>query len=281
MSSKATSLKAKIRNMASGKGIAAQVILQNYMFERFLERVALSAYRDNFVLKGGMLVAAMVGLDTRSTMDLDATIRAYPLDEQNLETIMREICAIKVDDDVAFQLTGVLPIRKDDEYGGFRASLKAIYDTITTPLSVDITTGDAITPGAIRYAFRGMFDEDKRIELWAYNIESVLAEKVETILRRGVFNTRARDFYDVYILSKTQEYDKAVFAKALAATARHRNTTDQIADTNAILESIERSEILQGYWQRYRQEYPYATKLSYEAVVGALRDLFPQFSSEP
>lgn len=281
MSSKATSLKAKIRNLAKDKGVAAQVILQNYMFERFLERVSLSKYRDKFVLKGGMLVAAIVGLETRSTMDLDASIRAYPLDEASIGTIIDAICNVSVDDDVTFRFLGMTPIRKDDEYGGFRASIEAVYDTITTPLSIDITSGDVITPGAVRYSFRGIFDESKRIELWAYNIETVLAEKVETILRRGVFNTRPRDFYDVFILVKTQKFDKGIFLKALEATARHRETAEQIQDVPQIVDMVENSPDLQAHWTRYQREYPYAVDISYADIMAVLKGLLESSGDKP
>ena len=273
MSAKAASLKAHIRNLAREKKISAQVLLQNYMFERFLKRLSLSTYRDKFILKGGMLVAAMVGLETRSTMDLDVTLRAYPLNEEHLRVAVEEICAIEVKDGIFFRLTGVSPIRKDDEYGGFRASLEALYDTIATPLSVDVTSGDAITPGAVRHSFAGIFDERERGELWAYNVETVLAEKIETILRRGVFNTRARDFYDIFVLAKTQRYDPAVLKQALKATAMHRGTMAQIADVSSILSVIAGSEDLKSGWRKYQREYSYASEIAYEDVMKALEDL--------
>jgi len=280
MSSKAMSLKAKIRNLAKDKGIAAQVILQNYMFERFLERVSLSAYKDKFILKGGMLVAALVGLDTRATMDLDATIRAYPLNEELIRSAIEQICAVNIDDDVKFNLIGVSTIRKDDEYGGVRASLESVYDTLTTPLSVDITSGDAITPGAMRYILRGIFDDSKRIELWAYNIETVLAEKVETILRRGTFNTRPRDFYDVYILTKTQKFDRHLFLQALNATIAHRETSVQISNTDEILKRIFGSTDLRSYWTKYRREYTYAADITYEDIMKALEELLSSIKTK-
>lgn len=274
MSSKAMSLKSKIRNIAKDKGIAAQVILQNYMFERFLERVSLSDYKDNFILKGGILVAALVGLDTRATMDLDATIRAYPLKEELIRSAIEQICEIDIDDDVKFKLLGVAQIRKDDEYGGFRALLESVYDIIITPLSIDITSGDVITPGATRYTLRGILDNNKKIELWAYNVETILAEKVETILRRGTLNTRPRDFYDVYILTKTQNIDQQLFLKALSATSEHRKTTAQISNINEILERIAGSTDLHSRWNKYCQEYKYATGITYQSALKALKELF-------
>lgn len=203
MSSKAMSLKAKIRNYAKDKRIAAQVVLQNYMFERFLARLSRSEYRDKFVIKGGMLIAAIVGLDTRSTMDLDTTLKRLPLTEEKILDAVNTISKIDLGDDVSFETISIDPIRKDDIYGGYCVRINAIYDTIVTPLSVDVSTGDVITPGAVLYEFGGIFDESVQISLWGYNIETVMAEKAETILSRGVFNTRPRDYYDAYILSTT------------------------------------------------------------------------------
>ena len=269
----ATSLKAKLRNLAKQKNLPAQVLLQNYMFERLLVRLSQSEHRDRFVLKGGMLVAAIVGLDHRATMDMDATLRGLPLTETAIRGALETVCAVPVADDVAFTVKAVAPIRQDDVYGGYRVSISAVFDTIITPLTIDITTGDAITPGAVRYQFSEMFDERKRFDLWAYNIETVLAEKVETILRRSVFNTRPRDFYDVYILSNTQEYDLPLFADALKATAEHRGTSAQIADVAGIMKTIEASAQLQEMWDKYRKQFVYAGEITWEAVMAALRKL--------
>ena len=250
--SKAMSLKAKIRNIAKQKNIPAQVILQNYMFERLLVRLSVSEYKEKFVLKGGMLVAAIVGLDNRATMDLDTTLKNLPLTPEAIRSALEQVCAISFDDGVVFEVGTIFPIRKDDIYGGYRVMLNASFDTMLTPLSIDVSTGDAITPHAIQYNFSEIFDNEKSYELWAYNIETVLAEKAETILRRSVFNTRPRDFYDAYILATTQKFDKAVFSEALNATANHRGTTQQIADVPSILQNIEESPELRTMWDKYR-----------------------------
>ena len=230
MSSKAMSLKAKIKNYAKSSNIAAQVVLQNYMFERFLARMSESEYSEKFVIKGGMLIAAIVGLDTRSTMDLDTTLKNLPLTEEKVVEAVKNICSIDLGDDVNFETVSIAPIRKDDRYGGFCVRLNAVYDTIVTPLSIDVSTGDVITPSAVQYEFGGIFDDNVRIRLWGYNIETVMAEKVETVLSRGIFNTRPRDYYDIYILGTTQTYDKKLFQEALAAAASHRGSTENIED---------------------------------------------------
>ena len=271
--SKAMSLKAKIRNIAKQKNIPAQVILQNYMFERLLVRLSMSEFKEKFVLKGGMLVAAIVGLDNRATMDMDTTLKNLPLTPEAIRTALEDICNISCEDDVSFDVEKIAPIREDDLYGGYRVMLNAKFETLVTPLSIDVSTGDVITPNAIPYTFTEIFNDDMSYELWAYNIETVMAEKVETILRRGVFNTRPRDFYDVYILTTTQKYDKALFADALKATAEHRGTTNQIADISGILKNLEESSELKSRWDKYRKQFEYAKEIEYENIIQTLASL--------
>ncbi|HRV23773.1 MAG TPA: nucleotidyl transferase AbiEii/AbiGii toxin family protein [Sphaerochaeta sp.] len=276
MSRKAMSLKAKIRNLAKEKGMLAQVILQNYMFERFLDRLSKSNCKNNFIVKGGMLIAALVGISNRSTMDMDTTIKNYPVTTDSLTLAITEICHVGVDDDVNFSFIGIESIRDDDIYGGYRVGIRADYDTITTPLSVDITTGDIITPAEVFYSFKKLFDEGT-IGVWAYNIETVLAEKVETILQRGELNTRLRDFYDIYILVNTQDFDRSVFSDALKRTTEHRKTTYIFNDTLKRLKTIETSEILKDRWTRYSKNYPYAETIDYEEVIKTLKMLLLTF----
>ena len=271
--SKAMSLKAKIRNIAKHKNIPAQVILQNYMFERLLVRLSMSEYKEKFVLKGGMLVAAIVGLDNRATMDMDTTLKNLPLTPEAIRTALEDICNISCEDDVSFDVGKIAPIREDDLYGGYRVMLNAKFETLVTPLSIDVSTGDVITPNAIPYTFTEIFNDDMSYELWAYNIETVMAEKVETILRRGVFNTRPRDFYDAYILTTTQRFDKLVFQNALRATSEHRGTTQQIADVPEILRNIEESSELRAMWEKYRKQFAYAADIEYKHILKVLEEL--------
>ena len=276
--SKAMSLKAKIRNIAKQKNIPAQVILQNYMFERLLVRLSASEYKEKFVLKGGMLVAAIVGLDNRATMDMDTTLKNLPLTPEAIRSALEDVCDIAFDDGVVFEIG---TIREDDIYGGYRVMLNAKFDTLLTPLSIDVSTGDAITPHAVQYNFSEIFDDEKSYELWAYNIETVMAEKIETILRRGVFNTRPRDFYDTYILTTTQKFDNAVFADALSATAKHRGTTEQIADVPSILYNIEESPELKTMWDKYRKQFSYAKDITYEQIMDSIKTLLkPELFTE-
>ena len=270
---KAMSLKAKIRNIAKQKNIPAQVILQNYMFERLLVRLSASEYKEKFVLKGGMLVAAIVGLDNRATMDMDTTLKNLPLTPEAIRSALEDICSIAFDDGVVYEIGTISPIRKDDIYGGYRVMLNARFDIILTPLSIDVSTGDVITPHAVQYNFSEIFDDEKSYELWAYNIETVMAEKVETILRRGIFNTRPRDFYDAYILTTTQKFDITVFEDALKATANHRGTTNQIADVPSILHNIEESPELKTMWDKYRKQFSYARDITYEQIMNSIKTL--------
>lgn len=273
MSSKAMSLKGRINNYAKKNSIAAQVVLQNYMFERFLERLSKSEYQDKFVIKGGMLVAAIVGLDTRSTMDLDTTLRDLSLTEFEIRQAIQSICGMSLNDEVSFLVVSIESIRKDDIYGGFCVRLDAVYDTIVTPLSIDISTGDVMTPSAVAYDFSGIFDETVRIHLWGYNIETVLAEKVETILSRGIFSTRPRDYYDVYILITTQKFDKKLFREALSATAEHRGTGQAISEAEAIVSTISESSDLRDAWQKYQKKFPYAKNIAFDVIIAVLKAL--------
>lgn len=273
MNAKEMRLKARINNYAKKNHIAAQVVLQNYMFERFLARLAASSYSEKFIIKGGMLISSIVGLDTRSTMDLDATLKNLSLTEDNVMEAVRVISGVDVGDGILFETLSIAPIRKDDVYGGFRVRLNATYETIVTPLSIDISTGDVITPAPVPYEIQGMFDETVSIRLLGYNIETILAEKAEAVLSRGVFSTRPRDYYDIYILGKTQPYDANVFREALDATALHRGTAKKIADRKGIFTLISGSDDLRDMWEKYRKKFPYAQDVSYEDVLGSFRRL--------
>jgi predicted nucleotidyltransferase component of viral defense system len=267
----AMSFKAHIKNLAKKRSVKAQVLLQNYMFERFLERLSLSDYKDKFVIKGGMLISAIVGINTRTTMDLDATIRDLLYTAESISKTIKLICAVQVDDEVTLTVGTVTSIRPDDKYSGYKVKITAKYATIETPFSIDISTGDIITPRPVKYTFRGIFEEEKQIELWVYNIETILSEKVETVLRRSTLNTRARDFYDIYILCKTQTYDTTLFCEAFIATALYRGTTELVSDIPALLKQIENSPELKQQWEKYTREFDYASDISYEQVMDAIK----------
>jgi len=269
--SKAMQLKAQIKNIALKNHVPAQAVLQNFMLERLLERISLSKYKDMIVLKVGMLIASMVGVNNRTTMDMDATLRNYPISEQTILVAINDICAIPLNDEVTLTVDRVTPIRDTDEYGGYRVSIIATYETIKTPLQMDITTGDILTPGAVRYTLRSNF-ENKRINIWAYNGETILAEKVETILRRSVLNTRPRDFYDVYIIMKTKRpaINKKVFSVALKATSEKRGSLLTLRDKETILHTIQSDSIMRQRWERYCKENYYVQGIGFDEVIEVL-----------
>lgn len=270
-------LKALVRNLTKGDSLQAQIIMRNYVMERFLERISLSKYRNNFILKGGMLVSAMVGLDTRSTMDIDTTIKNMPLSVENAKEMIEEIIAIPIDDGMTFSIKSVGEIMDEAEYSGVRANLEATLETMRTPLKVDFSTGDIITPREVLYTFRLMFEE-RTISILAYNLETVLAEKMETVIARGVANTRLRDYYDLYILQN--EYTHAMnmeqFKAAFLATSKKRNSIQLITEGNRILKEIADSEVMPGLWKSYQKKFSYAEDISWEMVMDSIEKLFEQ-----
>ncbi len=250
-----TQLKALIRNLSKEKSIQAEIILRNYMLERLLERIFLSPFRDKFILKGGMLIAAMVGIDTRSTMDMDATIRGISFTEEDLKEVLNAILACPVDDGITMSIKGFENIREESEYTGIRVSIEAIFDKTRQNMKVDITTGDMITPRAIEYSFRLLF-EDRSISILAYNLETVLAEKIETIFSRGTTTTRMRDYYDVYILTtlRRQDINWNLLSDAFKNTAQKRDSLGRLLEAGQdIMDEIERSPVLADLWIRYQQ----------------------------
>lgn len=266
-------LKDKVRNMARGDSAKAQLLIRNYGMERFLERVSLSEHRDNFILKGGMLVSAMVGLENRATMDIDTSIRNMPLDTIAAKAMVEEIIAVPVDDNIRFEINDFGTIMDDAEYSGVRISLNAFLDATRIPLKIDISTGDAITPAAVSYQYKLMFEE-RYITLWAYNLETVLAEKIETVLSRSVLNTRLRDFYDLYVLQDTGlEIDKATLAAALTATARKRGSEQVLALYERTLDEIRISPLMREQWERYQGKNNYAAGIAWDDVISDIRAL--------
>ena len=271
----ARQLKDLIRNLSREKSADAQLLMRNYMMERFLERISLSEYRDKFILKGGMLVAAMVGLDARSTMDLDATVKGANVNVEDIENLISAIVSVPIDDGVKFQLKSISEIMDEAEYPGIRVSMTTTFDGVVTPLKIDISTGDAITPREVRYSFKLML-EDRSIDIWAYNLETVLAEKLETIITRTTTNTRMRDFYDLHILSQLHEQSiiPADLRAALIATARKRGTEKYLADAPAAFDEVEADPNMEKLWRAYQKKFFYAADLSWHTVVESIRSLY-------
>lgn len=276
----AMQLKAVIKKMAKERNISAQLVLQNYMLERLLERVSVSRYRDHFILKGGFLIAAMVGLDTRATMDMDATIKGLPVDEGTIRTMFEDICAIDLPDDVSFSFRSIGEIREGDDYTGYRIALTADFPPMAVPLKLDITTGDKITPKEIEYNFK-LLMEDRSISILAYNLETILAEKLETVISRGDQNTRPRDYYDIYVLLNLQSQNICLeqLREALTATCTKRGSTGVIKNYAAIIDRVSLSAVMQDQWKKYQTDFTYAADISFQdtcsATLSIMQDLIP------
>lgn len=271
-------LKAIIKKKATEKNIPDQLVLQNYMLERLLERISQTNYRNNFVLKGGFLIGAIVGLDTRTTMDLDATIQGLELSSDAMKTVFEEICKVNLDDNVNFEVVSIDNIRKLDDYPGIRIGLKANYNPISVPLFVDITAGDKITPGAINYHLKLLFD-DRSIKILAYNLETLLAEKIETVISRNIANTRPRDFYDIYILNRlhSKDYDLSVLEKAIKETATKRGSLPTITDFRQILSDVAENKKLHGFWEKYQKDYSYAKGIDFNEICQLIINILSGF----
>lgn len=235
----AKQLKDKVKNLSGGKSDVAQNLIRNFIMERFLERVSLSEYRNNFILKGGMLVASIVGVDMRATMDIDTTVKSLPLNEPDAQRIVEKICNVRIEDGVSFRITSVKQIMEDFDYSGIRMTMEANLGRMRQTIKIDISTDDAITPGAVDYEYKLMF-ENRTISLLTYNLETLLAEKTQTLFARGIANTRMRDFYDVYEIMniKVDKVDMKILREAFAATCKKRETVFEKKEVECILEKI-------------------------------------------
>jgi hypothetical protein len=274
MMKSATAVKAKIKNKAGGSSDKSQIMLRIYLMERLLERVSLSKYRDNFVLKGGLLVSSLVGVDMRSTMDVDTTVKSLPMNKKSVQKILEEIMAIEVEDGVSFRISKVQDIMEGHEYEGLRFMIECSMDRLKQTIKIDISTGDEITPGAIEYKLP-LIIEDRTIELWAYNLETLLAEKLETIMVRAEANTRMRDFYDIHVLLKQDvvTVDRDLLKAAFYATCNKRGSIELIGTIDDVLNKISDDETMRQLWNNYRKSNYYVGALEWEDVIGSARKL--------
>ncbi|MBQ7501904.1 nucleotidyl transferase AbiEii/AbiGii toxin family protein [bacterium] len=268
----AIQLKAKIKNLSGSDSQKAQTLIRNFIMERFLERIALSPYRNNFILKGGMLVAAIVGLDTRSTLDIDTTVKALELSKTNAVSVIENVIAAEIPDGVHFQITKITDIMEEHDYPGLRVMMEATLDKLRQTIKLDISTGDVITPGAIEYSYRLMF-ENRTISIWTYNLETLLAEKLETVMARGTANTRMRDFYDIHIISCSKAIDAKILKQAFLAVSEKRNTQNQISDFKDILRAAETDETMKQLWINYRKDSFFVGSLTWNEVMTSVNKL--------
>lgn len=266
------SLRGKAKALAKEHGLSAQEVMQRYFFEHFLMRLERTQYREHFIIKGGLLLSSMVGVAQRTTMDLDATIRALTVNEEAVSAAMREICSVSLKDGIAFVFERVEPIREDDDYGGLRAHLVAEFGRMRTPMKIDVTTGDAITPREIEYQFSTLFEEGP-IHLMSYPLETCIAEKFEAVVKRGVATTRARDLYDLATLMERYEpaIDWKTLGDAVRRTSEHRGSSDLMKNYELVSHEIESSTEIARIWSAYTRLNPYASNVSVADAMDAVR----------
>jgi len=267
-------LKAKIKNISKEKNISAQLVLQNYMMERFIERISLSDFQDQMIIKGGLLISSIVGLDSRATMDIDMTLKGKPVNEAFILDYINEISRININDEVKFDVVSITEIREMDDYFGFRVSLIAGIGTMKIPLKIDITTGDKIIPSEISYEYPLMF-ENRSIKIKAYNLETILSEKIETIISRGNQNTRMRDFYDVYILLKlkSKNIDYNILRLAIEETSQKRDSLNLLLKYKEIISNIENNNEMLVRWENYRNSFNYARTIDFTEICRFLTEI--------
>lgn len=267
-------IKGRIKSVAKQNNADARTLMRIYMMERFLERLAQSEYRDNFIIKGGILVTAMIGVAHRSTMDIDTSMKNLNLSAEDALRVVNQVKDIDLDDGVSFEVKDVSNIMDEMEYPGIRVTMSANVGRLITPLKIDISTGDVITPRAIEFNY-DLLLEDRSISLWSYNLETILAEKLQTVLARGILNTRMRDFYDIRMLLDTYEdkVNKAVLKDAFAVTCKKRGTDHLQEQAEEIIKIIEADEQLQVLWRAYQKKYSYAAEIDYASVISGVRKL--------
>ena len=267
-------LKDKIKNLSGGNSLKAQTLIRKYVMERFLARVAQSKYQNNFILKGGMLISAIVGEDARSTMDIDTTVQSLPLTNEDIQRIINEVASIDLGDNLTFTLSKTETIRDDFDYPGVRVTLKVIFEKLKETVNIDISTGDEITPSAVQFTYPMMFEQEK-IRIWSYNLETLMAEKIQTVLARSVTNTRMRDFYDIYILwnLENDSIDRRLLRDAYKATAHSRSTEGLINDAEPIMEDIAISEHMEILWDNYKKSNSYVGDLSWNDVLDTVTNI--------
>ena len=272
-------LKAKIKAMAEKTGITPQAALQMYCLERFLERISVSKYHKQLIIKGGFLIASIIGIGHRSTMDIDATVKGFDVSHEMVSAIFKEICRINTNDQLDFSFERIEDIREKDNYPGIRVFLSAQYGKIITPLTIDLTTGDTIVPAEILYSYKCVFD-DKTLSVLAYPIENILAEKLDTIISRGAANTRTRDFYDIHMLYvlKNGEIDFDILKEGLIATAQKRGTSIFLRNSLQILDSIEKDPVQIDFWRRFVAQNPHARGLNFSQVMRSSGELLERTS---
>ncbi len=268
------SLKAKVKNLALKNNIDSSYILQTFMFEALLKRIEKSNYKDNFIIKGGFLLSSLFGVDNRTTLDLDTTLKGISLTKENIEKIIDEIINIDVDDNIEFSIFSIKDIRLEEKYSGFCVHLNANFEGLKKHLLIDITTGDVITYREINFSYKTIFD-DEIIDIMAYNIETIVAEKFEAILSKNIENTRMKDYYDLYIFTslKWDKIDKEILKKAILNTCNNRESNEYLNDSDYYIDMICKNEFIKKLWNDYKNKYSYAKNISFEDTIKAIEKI--------
>lgn len=267
-------IKGAIRNISKKTGVNPNSLLQMCLFEGILEKLSKSKYSENFILKGGLLISSLIGVDMRSTMDMDTTLRGIPLNEVSITKILNEILAIEIDADIEYKLIKLSPIRQEDVYEDFCASISCIFGTINATLNIDITTGDVITPREMNYSYSKILEEGT-IPIMTYTIETILAEKFETISSRNITTTRARDFYDLYMIYSIykDKIDKGILRKAIERTSKYRGSFETALQYKEIVELFRESETPKKLWKKYIQNNPYAKDVDFLDTISVYEEI--------
>lgn len=275
----ATQLKAKIKNFAKEKNIDSRTVLQEYVLERFIDRISKSKYKNDFILKGGMLISSMVGVDLRSTLDIDTTIKGFEFTLDKLNEVLNEIIETDIGDMFNFKILMNKKIMEETEYHGYRVTLEANFDTIFQKFKIDISTGDIITPNEVKYNIKQMLSDDK-IEILAYNIETILSEKIHSIIQKGEDNTRARDYYDIYILEKTkkEEINNNILKEAIINKFEERKNSNLVSNIYLKVLDLEKNIKLKELWNEYRSKFTYAKDIEFEDTIKSLKNIVSVFN---
>ena len=267
-------IKGAIRNISKKTGVNPNSLLQMCLFEGILEKLSKSKYSENFILKGGLLISSLIGVDMRSTMDMDTTLRGIPLNEESISNILNEILAIEIDADIEYKLIKLSPIRQEDVYEDFCASISCIFGKINATLNIDITTGDVITPREMNYSYSRILEEGT-IPIMTYTIETILAEKFETISSRNITTTRARDFYDLYMIYSIykDKIDKDTLRKAIERTSKYRGSFETALQYKEIVELFRESETPKELWKKYTQNNPYSKDVDFLDTISVYEEI--------
>ena len=268
----ATGLKAKVRNISKGDSKTAQAMTRIFFMERFLERISLSKYKDQFVLKGGMLVSSLIGINLRTTMDIDTTVKALPLSKEELKRILLEICEIQLEDNISFQIVNMETIMDEFDYPGIRIYMEGFLEKLKQPIKIDVSTDDVITPGAIEYKYPLLFEE-RDIYLNTYNIETLLAEKTQTIISRGLANTRMRDFYDLYEIAQKLEFSWDTYQQAFASTCKKRETIFSKEKVDTELKNLSESIEMEKMWNQFKNKNCFVENIQYCEFIKTISTL--------